>query len=113
MVLHARGRSSCAPSSPASCKIDAAKIRVTPSEIGGGFGGKTTSYAETVAIHVSRKTNRPVKIVLTRNEVFRCTGPVRGACGRIKIGATHDGKITAAEAEMAIRAGAFYRLAVP
>jgi CO/xanthine dehydrogenase Mo-binding subunit len=88
-------------------KMDVSKIRVTPSELGGGFGGKTTSYAEAVAVVLSRKANRPVKIVFTRNEVFHCTGPVAATYSRVKIGATKDGKFTAAEAEMAFQTGAF------
>ena len=87
--------------------MDVSKIRVTPSELGGGFGGKTTSYAEPVAVVLSRKANRPVKIVLTRGEVFRCTGPVAATRSRVKIGATKDGKFTAAEAEMVFQTGAF------
>ena len=54
--------------------IDIANIRVTPAEIGGGFGGKTLVYLEPVALALSRKTGRPVKIVMTREEVFRATG---------------------------------------
>ena len=54
------------------------KIRVTPSEIGGGFGGKTTVFIEPVALALSRKAGRPVKIVMTRDEVFRATGPTSG-----------------------------------
>ncbi len=88
-------------------KMDVAKIRVTSSELGGGFGGKTTSYAEAVAVVLSRKANRPVKIVLTRGEVFRCTGPVAATRSRVKIGATNDGKFTAAEAELVFQTGAF------
>jgi hypothetical protein len=57
--------------------IDIANIRVTPAEIGGGFGGKTLIYLEPVALALSRKTGRPVKIVMTREEVFRATGPTR------------------------------------
>ena len=88
-------------------KIDAAKINVQQSELGGGFGGKTGFYAEPVAIQLSKKANAPVKIVLTRNEVFRCTGPVAGTHSRIKMGCTKDGKITAAEAELAFQTGPY------
>ncbi len=88
-------------------KLDAARIRVSQSEMGGGFGGKTGFYGEPVAIVLSRKARRPVKIVLTRNEVFRCTGPVAGTRSRIKMGCTRDGRITAAEAELIFQTGAF------
>src|SRR5215468_9439449 len=52
-------------------KIESSKIRVTQSELGGGFGGKTGFYPEPIAILLARKSKRPVKIVLTRSEVFR------------------------------------------
>ena len=84
-----------------------AKIRVTQSEMGGGFGGKTGFYAEPVAILLARKAKRPVKITLTRNEVFRATGPVSGTKSRIKMGVKKDGTITAAEAELIFQTGAF------
>ena len=88
-------------------KIDQAKIRVTQSEMGGGFGGKTGFYGEPVAILLARKAKRPVKITLTRNEVFRATGPVSGTHSRCKMGVTKDGIITAAEAELFFQTGAF------
>ncbi len=88
-------------------KTDSSKIRVTQSEMGGGFGGKTSFYGEPVAIILAKKSRRPVKIVLTRNEVFRATGPVAASKTRIKMGATKDGRITAAQAELMFQSGAF------
>ncbi|MFB3107373.1 MAG: xanthine dehydrogenase family protein molybdopterin-binding subunit, partial [Pseudomonadales bacterium] len=55
--------------------MEVAKLRVTSSEIGGGFGGKTHVWMEPVALALSRKANRPVKVVMSREEVFRSTGP--------------------------------------
>src|SRR5215468_1158086 len=75
--------------------MDVAKLRVTPSEIGGGFGGKTTVFIEPVALALSRKANRPVKMVMTREEVFRATGPTAASSMDIKIGIKKDGRITA------------------
>jgi CO/xanthine dehydrogenase Mo-binding subunit len=88
-------------------KIESSKIRVTQSELGGGFGGKTGFYGEPVAVLLAKKSKRPVKIVLTRGEVFRGTGPVSGTRSRIKMGVTRDGKITAADAELIFQTGAF------
>ena len=88
-------------------QMDVSKIRVTPTEIGGGFGGKNNIYNEALAIALSRKSNRPVKMVMTREEVFRGTGPTPGANVKVKLGCTRDGKITAAEAELNFQAGAF------
>jgi CO/xanthine dehydrogenase Mo-binding subunit len=87
--------------------MDMSKLRVTASEIGGGFGGKTVVYLEPVALALSRKAGQPVKMVMTREEVFRATGPTSGAHMRIKIGATKDGRITAADALLYYQAGAF------
>src|SRR5262249_43795570 len=70
---------------------DIAKIGVTASEIGGGFGGKTVVYLEPLAIALSRKAKRPVKMVMSREEVFKASGPTSGAVVRVKMGATKDG----------------------
>jgi CO/xanthine dehydrogenase Mo-binding subunit len=87
--------------------MDISKLRVTASEIGGGFGGKTVVYLEPVALALSRKSGQPVKMTMTREEVFRATGPTSGAHMRIKIGATRDGRITAADGLFHYQAGAF------
>jgi CO/xanthine dehydrogenase Mo-binding subunit len=89
------------------CGIDAARLKVTPTEIGGGFGGKNNVYLEPLALEMSRQSGRPVKMVMSRGEVIRATGPTSGGHMRVKIGATKDGRITAAEAEMYYQAGAF------
>jgi CO/xanthine dehydrogenase Mo-binding subunit len=84
-----------------------ADIRVTPLEIGGGFGGKTTIYLEPVAMLLSRKSGRPVRIVMTRDEVFRASGPAPGTEATIRIGAAADGTLTGAIIEFKNRSGAF------
>jgi CO/xanthine dehydrogenase Mo-binding subunit len=87
--------------------IDISKVRVTASEIGGGFGGKTVVYLEPIAVALSRKAKRPVKIVMSREEVFKASGPTSGANVRVKIGASKDGRIVAAFADLKFQAGAF------
>ena len=82
-------------------------ILAIPAEIGGGFGGKTIVYVEPVALALSRKCNRPVKIQMSREDVFNATGPTSGSKSTIKIGATKDGKITAAQGTYYLQAGAF------
>ena len=83
------------------------KITVVPMEIGGGFGGKIPIYLEPVAALLSKKSGQPVKLLMSRTDVFESTGPTSGAWMKIKMGATNDGKITAAEATLAMEAGAF------
>src|SRR5262249_31970325 len=85
---------------------DIAKIRVTAAEIGGGFGGQTVRHLEALAVALARKARRPVKMVMSREEVFRASGPTSGAHVRVKIGAKKDGRMVA-EAELKYQAGAF------
>jgi CO/xanthine dehydrogenase Mo-binding subunit len=87
--------------------ISIANIRVVPLEIGGGFGGKTTVYLEPVAMLLSRKSGRPVRLAMTRAEVFRATGPAPGAVIDIKLGAKADGTISGAEIEFKYTGGGF------
>ncbi|MEM7090889.1 MAG: xanthine dehydrogenase family protein molybdopterin-binding subunit [Pseudomonadota bacterium] len=87
--------------------IETSQLRVTASEIGGGFGGKTTVFIEPVALALSRKANRPVKIVMTRSEVFRATGPTASASMDVKIGMKKDGTIAAAQGVFRLQGGAF------
>ena len=87
--------------------LDVADVKLVPMEIGGGFGGKFDPYTDPVAAMLSKKTGQPVKIVMSRSEDLESTGPTPGSNMRIKIGATKDGKIVAAEAYLAFEAGAF------
>ncbi|MCH8827527.1 MAG: xanthine dehydrogenase family protein molybdopterin-binding subunit, partial [Chloroflexi bacterium] len=91
----------------ASLDVPVSQVRVTPMEIGGGFGGKFPLYHDPVAALLSKKTGNPVKIVMSRKEVFEGTGPTSGSYIKVKIGATNDGVITAAQCYLAYEAGAF------
>jgi CO/xanthine dehydrogenase Mo-binding subunit len=88
-------------------QLDISALRVTPAEIGGGFGGKTVVYLEPVALLLSRQSGAPVKLVMSREEVFRATGPTSGGVIEVKLGATRDGTITAADVLLKFQAGAF------
>ncbi|MBU0585373.1 MAG: xanthine dehydrogenase family protein molybdopterin-binding subunit [Alphaproteobacteria bacterium] len=88
--------------------MEVSKLRVTSSEIGGGFGGKTHVWAEPVALALSRKAGRPVKLVMTRDEVFRASGPTSATSIDVKIGARKDGTITAASATLRYSCGPYY-----
>ena len=83
------------------------KVKVIPMEIGGGFGAKTLIYLEPVAALLSKKTGRPVKLAMSRTDVFQGTGPTSGTHTRVKIGAKKDGRITAVDATLIYEAGAF------
>jgi CO/xanthine dehydrogenase Mo-binding subunit len=87
--------------------IDISNIRAIPAEIGGGFGGKTLVYLEPVALALAKKSGRPVKMVMSREEVFRGTGPAAGAVVEVKLGAKKDGRLVAGEVTLKYQAGAF------
>ncbi len=87
--------------------MEVSHLRVTSSEIGGGFGGKTTVFIEPLALALSRKASRPVKMTMSREEVFRASGPTSSTSMDVKIGMNSDGRITAAFAELRYQGGAF------
>ena len=87
--------------------IDMANIRVNPAEIGGGFGGKTLVYLEPVAVALSKKSGKSVKMQMSREDVFRGSGPTSGASVTVKLGAKKDGTIVAAQQVLKFQAGAY------
>ncbi|PKB78602.1 MAG: oxidoreductase [SAR202 cluster bacterium Io17-Chloro-G9] len=93
--------------------IPVSKIKVIPMEIGGGFGAKGIVYSEPVAALLAKKANRPVKVTMSRTEVFEASGPTSGTGITVKLGATKDGKLMAAEARLIYEAGAFPGSPVP
>src|ERR1700682_2721457 len=81
-------------------------IRAIPAEIGGGFGEKTIVYLEPLATLLAKKSGRPVKMVMSREEVMRATGPTSGSKSTVKIAHTKDGRIVAAQGTFYLQAGA-------
>jgi len=85
---------------------ETSQIKVTCAEIGGGFGGKTVVYLEPLALRLAEKSQRPVKMTMSREEVFRASGPAPGTHVNVKIGVKNNGKMVACFAEMMYQAGA-------
>ena len=100
---HYMVRNTCA----AILGLEQGQLRVTASEIGGGFGGKTAVFLEPVALMLARKSGRPVKMVMSRSEVLRASGPTSSTSIDVKIGMTKAGKITAGMAELRYQGGAW------
>ena len=94
-------------------EMDISKIKVTPTELGGGFGGKNTIYLEPLAVMLSKKSGRPVKMKMTREEVFRGSGPTSGTNIIIKLGMKTDGTITAAQGVLNYQSGCFPGSSLP
>ena len=87
--------------------LNVSDVKVVPMEIGGGFGGKFMPYGGPVAALLSRKTGHPVKVVMSRTEDLESTGPTPGSYIKVKMGASKEGKILAAQAYLAYEAGAY------
>ena len=88
-------------------QVPIGKVKVIPCEIGGGFGGKFPIYMEPAAAVMSHKTGHPVKMVMSRAEVFQGSGPAPGGYIKCRMGIKRDGTIVAAQAYLAYEAGAF------
>jgi CO/xanthine dehydrogenase Mo-binding subunit len=83
------------------------KVRVIPTEIGGGFGGKMLPTVEPAAVALARKSGMPVQIVMSRAEDFQVANPRHPCHMRYKTGVKRDGTIVAREIELVFGTGAF------
>lgn len=72
------------------------KVRVIGQYVGGGFGCKASSWPhEAFAVIAARELKRPVKLVLTREQMYTSVGSREEQALQISLGATRDGKLTA------------------
>ncbi|HKD11728.1 MAG TPA: molybdopterin cofactor-binding domain-containing protein, partial [Thermoanaerobaculia bacterium] len=89
-------------------EMPAARIRVIATPNGGGFGGKSDPFNhEIVVAHLSRATGRPVKICLTREEVFYCHRGRHPTLMRVRTGVKRNGAITAMHFQTALDGGGY------
>ena len=89
-------------------EIPASHIRVIATPNGGGFGGKSDPFNHEVAISkLSMMTGRPVKIALTREEVFYCHRGRHPVLMKVKTGVKKDGSITAMDFQSFLDGGAY------
>ena len=87
--------------------MPASRIRVIATPNGGGFGGKSDPSTTRSSCHLSRVTGRPVKICLTRKEVFYCHRGRHPTLMRVKTGVKKDGAITAMHFQTALDGGGY------
>src|SRR6201987_5271231 len=77
-------------------KIDPQRIEVVSPYVGGGFGSKLNVHSETIlAAIAAHRLNRPVKVALTRRQIFHDVGVRPTSVQRIRLGAERDGRIVA------------------
>jgi len=82
-------------------------IRVVPVCLGGGFGGRLGTHFEHICALLAQAAQRPVKIILTRAEVFTTTAGRAPYTIRMKVGVKKDGTITAKDTDVLVDAGAY------
>ncbi|MDQ3698134.1 MAG: molybdopterin-dependent oxidoreductase [Gemmatimonadota bacterium] len=89
-------------------ELDPARVRVIAVPNGGAFGGKSDPFShEIVVAALARKTGRPVKITLTREEVFYCHRGRHPVLMRIRTGVKRDGSIVAMDFTSFLDGGAY------
>jgi len=86
--------------------LSQSQLKVVPLEVGGAFGGKIAIHGEAVAVRLAQKCGRPVKLVLTREEVLQGgSGPAAGAQIDIAVAADGTGRLTAIKGTYRVDAG--------
>ncbi|MFY9284478.1 MAG: molybdopterin cofactor-binding domain-containing protein [Miniphocaeibacter sp.] len=83
------------------------KIRMITPSIGGSFGGKLEMTIEPVAAILSKMTMQPVKVTLTRKEVFKSTRTRHAAVMYIKTGVKENGEIVAQDFNILLNTGSY------
>src|SRR5438874_1760832 len=89
-------------------ELPAARIRVIATPNGGGFGGKSDPFSHEIAVaKLAMITGRPVKITLTREEVFYCHRGRHPTLMWVRTGVKHDGSITGMHFKSLLDGGAY------
>jgi len=87
-------------------KVPVSKVRVIAPYLGGGYGSKVYPKLEPLTVALARKAGLPVRILLTREEVF-FTVTKHAATIRLKTGVKKDGTLVARECELLFDTGAY------
>lgn len=89
-------------------ELPATHIRVIATPNGGGFGGKSDPFNHEIAVSkLAMITGRPVKVTLTREEVFYCHRGRHPVLMKVKTGVKKDGSITAMDFQSFLDGGAY------
>src|SRR5437867_407470 len=87
-------------------KVPVSKVRVIVPYLGGGYGGKVYPKVEPITVALAQKAGRPVRVVLSREEVFY-TITKHAAVIRMKTAVKNDGTLVARECEIHLDTGAY------
>ena len=90
-----------------SLAMPMSKVRCVTPRVGGAFGGKMEQTVQPIVVALTRMTDRPVKLTLTREQDFEMIRARHPAKVRMKTGAKSDGTLVARELDVALDAGAY------
>ncbi len=89
-------------------EVPLSRVRVIKPYLGGGFGGKSDPFAhEMIIAHLARKTGRPVRVRLSREEVFLTNHGRHPSKMTVEMGISKDGFLQVLDADIAIDGGAY------
>jgi 4-hydroxybenzoyl-CoA reductase alpha subunit len=89
-------------------EVPLSRVRVIKPYLGGGFGGKSDPFPhEVIVSHIARKTGRPVRVRLTREEVFLTNHGRHPSKLTVQMGISKDGFMKVLDADVAIDGGAY------
>ena len=89
-------------------EVPLSRVRVIKPYVGGGFGGKGDPFPHEIIIsHIARKTRKPVRVCLTREEVFLTNHGRHPSRMTVRMGANNDGILKVLDADIAIDGGAY------
>ncbi|GAA2253250.1 xanthine dehydrogenase family protein molybdopterin-binding subunit [Streptomyces atrovirens] len=77
--------------------LDPSAVRVRSDHVGGGFGSKGVRVHQVSAVMAATELQRPVRVVLTRRQMFTLTGYRSPTVQRVRLGAGPDGRLRALE----------------
>ncbi|MFE3901225.1 molybdopterin cofactor-binding domain-containing protein [Streptomyces sp. NPDC059153] len=80
----------------ATLRIDPERVHIVTPFVGGGFGSKLGIHSETIlAALAARELRQPVKVAMTRQQIFQLVGNRPTSSQRVRLGAEQDGRLTA------------------
>ncbi|MFE9705226.1 xanthine dehydrogenase family protein molybdopterin-binding subunit [Streptomyces sp. NPDC005930] len=93
--------------------LDASAVRVRSEHIGGGFGSKGLRAHQVAAVMAATELQRPVRVVMTRRQMFTLAGHRSPTVQRVRLGADADGRLRALEHRSLSRTSTVYEFVEP
>jgi len=93
--------------------LDPESVRVRSEHVGGGFGSKGVRAHQVAAVMAATVLQRPVRVVLTRRQMFTLAGHRSPTIQRVRLGADPDGRLRALDHRALSRTSTVYDFVEP